>query len=218
MRILVLGGTGRTGKLIIDYALSIGYQVNCLVRYPEKITLKNNLQIYQGSTLDGQDIEKASEGCDAILSALNISRTSDFPFAPLRTPKYFLSKTIQNVLKVAAKNDIKRLIVCSAWGVSESRKDIPFWFRWTIDYSNIKHAYLDHEKQENLIEKSTSNWTIIRPVGLTNGSKSQKTRESIDNKPKPSLLINRRSVAKYMVDSVKNNILIHKKITISREN
>jgi len=215
MKILVLGATGRTGKHIVEYALSKGFQVNCLVRNPDKIAKKSNLRIIQGSTTHAKDVGMAMEGCSAILSALNISRTSDFPFSPLRTPKDFLSKSISTIIAVAEKHFIKRIVVCSAWGVSETRKDIPFWFRWTIDFSNIKHAYQDHKRQEILLEESKLDWTIVRPVGLTNSTAEKNIIESFENNPKPNLLISRKNVAKYMVDSAEKNTLIRSKITIS---
>jgi len=216
MRILVLGATGRTGKHIVAHALAKGYQVNCLVRDPEKVVPATNLKILEGNTTCSADLDRAIQGCSVIISALNISRTSDFPFSPLRTPKDFLSKTMANTISVAEKNSIKSVVICSAWGVAETRKAIPFWFRWTIDFSNIRYAYIDHEKQEALLEKSNMDWIIVRPVGLTNGRRNQKIIESFQNRPKPKLTINRKSVAKYMVDSLYENNLIRKKVVISK--
>lgn len=77
------------------------------------------------------------QGCDAVLSTLNITRYSDFPWSSLRTPETFLSNTIQKVLAIAADLNLKRIIIISAWGDHETRQDIPFWFRWLIDRSNI---------------------------------------------------------------------------------
>mgnify|MGYP000574933134 CR=1 FL=1 len=48
MKILVLGATGRTGKHITEYALTKGYQVNCLVRTPDKIAAASNLKVFKG--------------------------------------------------------------------------------------------------------------------------------------------------------------------------
>ena len=73
------------------------------------------------------------------------------------------------------------MIVISAWGVAETRKDIPFWFRWTIDFSNIKYGYQGHEQQEKLLQNSGLNYTIIRPVGLTNSEKPQTIIVTKDN-------------------------------------
>ena len=154
--------------------------------------------------------------CSAVVSALNISRTSDFPWAKLRTPKTYLSDVMSNVITLAKKLSIKRVVVCSAWGVLETRKDIPFWFRRTIDFSNIGVAYKDHERQEKLLEASHMDWTIIRPVGLINSKKIQNIQESHENVPKPSLIISRRSVGHFMIDCIENTALIGKKVVISK--
>ena len=48
MKILILGATGRTGKLILEEALNQGYDINCLVRDPKKIDGNHkNMKIYE---------------------------------------------------------------------------------------------------------------------------------------------------------------------------
>ena len=49
MKILVLGGTGATGRLVVEQALADGHQVRALVRSPEKLTASNpNLEVVVG--------------------------------------------------------------------------------------------------------------------------------------------------------------------------
>jgi len=167
MKILILGATGRTGKWILAEALEQGYKVNCLVRKPEEINQNHSaLKIYKGSPESISELESALKGCDAIISALNISRKSDFPWSKLRTPKTFLSDVMKNIITLSTKIKIDRIVVCSAWGVADTEKEIPLWFNWFIKNSNIGVAYKDHERQENLLKSSTLNWTIVRPSGL----------------------------------------------------
>ena len=165
--------------------------------------------------LHKKQLYKAAKGCDAIISVLNISRTSDFPWARLRTPRTFLSEVMQNSIEVSYQQGIQRVIVCSAWGVSETAFDIPFWFRWLINYSNIGKAYKDHERQEKLIMTTDLDWTIVRPVGLTNTLKQQNIQVSFKNEPTPKMTIGRRSVAEFMVRAVKDASLIRKLPVIS---
>jgi|AntAceMinimDraft_5_1070358.scaffolds.fasta_scaffold09663_2 uncharacterized protein YbjT (DUF2867 family) len=215
MRILLLGATGRTGKHVLSYALEKGYDVSCLVRKPERLTQHPSLSIFEGNPTNPKDLQKAMEGCQAIISVLNISRTSDFPWAKLRTPKTFLSDSMSNIINQVTNHNIKRIVLCSAWGVGETKKDIPFWFRWTIDCSNIKYAYLNHERQENLLRKTGLGYTIVRPVGLTNFNKKLGVRESESNQPKPNLLISRKAAARFMVDSLEREEIQGKTIAIS---
>ena len=216
MKILILGATGRTGKLILEEALNQGYDINCLVRDPKKIDGNHkNMKIYEGSPERISSLENAMQGCDGIISALNISRKSDFPWSKLRTPKTFLSDVMKNIISLTQKNKIDRIVVCSAWGVSETEKEIPFWFNWFIKNSNIGIAYKDHERQENLLKSSNLSWTIVRPSGLINSKKEQKIIESYANEPKPKITISRKSVAEFMVNALSNEKLIGRTSVIS---
>ncbi len=215
MKILILGSTGRLGNRLFNEALERGHQLNVLVRDSSEITLNNNVTVFTGLPTDMQMLEKSMSNCDVLVSALNISRTSDFPLAPLRTPKDFLSNTAQNIIDLVPKSVIKRVIIVSAQGVNETRGEIPTWFRWAIDHTNIRYAYQEHERQENLIRSSNLVWTIVRPVGLTNQTISKIINVSQGNIPKPSLTISRSDVAKFVLDEAENARYIKRAVTIS---
>jgi uncharacterized protein YbjT (DUF2867 family) len=216
LKILILGATGRTGKELLDQALKAGILVHALVRDIDKVKITSrNLKLFESKKLDRTAIRLAMLGCDAVLSTLSISRKSEFPWSGLKTPKDFLSNTLRNVLEVANEFHIKRIIVTTAWGVNETKKDIPGWFRFLIDYSNVGAAYRDHEIQEQLLAASQTDWTAVRPVGLTNSKKNRKIRISTNNQPKPSLTISRSNVAKFMVEIYKTGDYKKEAITIS---
>ncbi|MEM8510162.1 MAG: NAD(P)H-binding protein [Bacteroidota bacterium] len=217
MKILLLGATGRTGKLVLEKALEKGHHVNCLSRNSQRIKQRSGLTIFEGNPNTTTDLEKAISGCDAVISVLNISRKSDFPWSKLRTPKTYLSDVMQVLVPLMENEKISRISVCSAWGVSDSGNDIPKWFKWLIENSNIGIAYQDHQRQENRLTESNLEWTIVRPVGLTNANRKEKIRESLKNKPKPRLLISRKSVAVYLLESLNRTDLARKKIVISKD-
>ena len=216
MKILLLGATGRTGKWVYQKSLERGYSIHCLARNSERIEKHDQATLLEGDASNPDDLATAIAGCNAVISVLNISRRSDFPWSALRTPKNFLSKTMGNLVPLAEKNKVNRIIICSAWGVSETVQDIPGWFKWLIQNSNIGVAYEDHNRQERIVSASALNWTIVRPVGLTNSSKEQSVLESFDNHPKPSLTISRKSVAGFLLDSLERDDLIKKKVVISK--
>jgi nucleoside-diphosphate-sugar epimerase len=218
-RILILGSTGRTGKWLLDEALKRGYFVNLLVRDKSKISPNGRLCIFEGDSSNKNDLTKALEGCESVLSALNISRNSDFPWAKLRTSEFFLSQTMQNLIEIGALGKLKKVIFTSAWGVNETKKDIPWWFRWLINNSNIGIAYQDHERQEKLLENTLSlNYVAVRPVGLTNSLETQKVRVTLENNtPIPNLTISRLTTAKFMLDCLEQNLYNRQKPIISAE-
>jgi len=218
MKILLLGSTGRLGRCLLAEALRKNYDMNALVRSRSAVVHPSaRITWYEGLPTDRAALSAASRGCEAIVSALNISRNSDFPWAALRTPPAFLSEAMVNLIAVSQEHHIRRIIICSAWGVNETKKDLPFWFRWLIDHSNIGVTYRDHERQEDLLKQSTLEWTIVRPVGLTNGTKEHDVRISINNVPKPSLTITRRDVARFMIRALREKLYIREDPVISQK-
>jgi putative NADH-flavin reductase len=207
MRILLLGATGRTGKLLLEQALEHGHIVHALVRDKQKIPFqKYNLLIHEGTPIDKTALDKAMQGCEAVLSALNISRKYEFPWAALRTPKDFLSVTMRNIIELSAKNNIRRVVFISAWGVSETKKDLPGWFRSLVDNSSLRYQYHDHERQEEIVKNSTLNWTALRPVFLSNSKKLKEVIVSFNNEPKPNLYMSRRNLAAFMLNVLEKNL------------
>jgi putative NADH-flavin reductase len=216
MKILILGATGRTGRLIVEEALKQGYELNVLVRDKNKISFSSkSIKIYQGTPACRTDLAAAIQGCELIISALSIARASDAPWSKLITPEYFISESMKNVIAEAGQQTLKRLITISAWGVGETKKEIPFWLRWLINHTNLRPVYAEHESQEKLLANSNLNWTAVRPVALNDSKKIKTLKVSFNNFPKPSLYISRQSVAKFIVDLVKSNKYDMKSPTIS---
>jgi putative NADH-flavin reductase len=174
MKILILGATGRTGRLIVEEALKQGYDLNVLVRDKNKISFSSkSITVYQGTSTRRTDLTAAMQGCDLIISALGIVRASDAPWSKLITAPNFISESIKNAIAEADQQGLRRLITISAWGVGETKKQVPFWLRWLIDYTNMGPVYAEHEKEEKLLANSDLNWTAVRPVALSDSKKTK---------------------------------------------
>ncbi len=218
MKIFLLGATGRTGKHILAMALQRGHTVHALVRNKQKIKLSHpHLHLLEGDPADKTKLNEAMQDCGAIINALNISRTSDWPWSKLKTPKDFLSTVGKHITELAPAHSISRYLFISAWGVAETKKDIPGWFRWFIDNSNIRYPYLDHERQEAIIKQSSLNFTAIRPAGLTNFKKKKDIIVSRNNHPKPKLTISRRNLAGFVLDVLEKGLYAREMVVVSEK-
>ncbi len=216
MSLLILGGTGGTGKLLIREALQNGYSVRTIARHPQKLPVESAaLTVFEGNPSDPRLLASALEGCETVVSALNISRKSVNPWAPLTTPQEFMSQTMQRVLRIGSEKQLKRAIIVSAWGVNESFKELPFWFKALVKWSNIGAAYQDHGRQEHVLRSSGLEWTAVRPSGLTDSKKLKPLKISINGKPRPSLTISRQNVARFMISEIQNRAYLNKAITVS---
>lgn len=216
--IAVLGATGRTGRWIVEEALKRGYIVRALVRDRSRLPIRHdNLMVIEGTPESEKDLRTTMEGCQAVLSALNIAREQEWwLWSKLTASPTFLSEAASKVAEVAHEADIRRCLVVTAWGTSETKKDLPAPFRWMIDLTNIGITYRDHERQERVWEKSGLDWTIVRPVGLTNDREEKSIQILLDTSTaKPTMTISRRMVALFMLDALEQGTYIHQMPIIS---
>ena len=214
--ILVLGASGRTGKLIVEYALHKGYKVIALVRKPEAFKMKHqNLEVVEGSPYRLKDVERAMKpGLMGVISALNNPQPVFMPWLPEKEPADVIERSIINTIKVMRANQNRRLIVVSADGTGESFNTANSIIKWMIANTKIGIVYADHNKAENALKESGLEWTSVRPVGLNNKDEA-KTVDVTYNAKAPSSSISRKSVAKFIVDSLVTNVYINKAPTIS---
>jgi NAD(P)-dependent dehydrogenase (short-subunit alcohol dehydrogenase family) len=76
MRIVVLGATGATGRLVVNAALGRGHEVVALARRPEALSdlARPGLTVRPADVHDPDTVTTACEDADAVISALGISR------------------------------------------------------------------------------------------------------------------------------------------------
>lgn len=210
----MLGATGRLGGEILQQLIKENITVNVLVRKPDNLgVISEKVSVFKGDPFDQNALNGAMVECNSIITCLNISRRSDFPWSKLRTPKKLLSQTMQQLLHLMPKYGISRIITVSAWGTNETKKELPGWFRWLIYNSNIRYGYLDHERQEDLLTSTDLKWTIVRPVGLNNSNKDKPIQSVLNEKPK-HVMVSRSNVAQFVVEALLNGRFIQKKPTV----
>jgi putative NADH-flavin reductase len=74
MKLLILGGTGRTGRALVEQALGQGHAVTVLARDPAKLAMTHeNLRVTKGDVADYESVEATIKSQDAVLSALGTS-------------------------------------------------------------------------------------------------------------------------------------------------
>jgi putative NADH-flavin reductase len=76
VRVTVLGGTGKIGRLVVEQLLAAGHQVVALVRIPGKLSIQHpNLTVRTGQLSATDAVRDAVTGSDAVISALGPSLT-----------------------------------------------------------------------------------------------------------------------------------------------
>ena len=209
MKILIIGGTGGTGRELIKQTLESGYQVTALVRNPNKIKIKNkNLSVIQGNVMNPKSLDAAVEKQDAVISALGHKRFF------IKTK--ILSEGTRNIIKAMEKHHVKRLICITSLGINDSRFRLGLYYSLFVIPFILWFYFKDKEKQEEIIKESNLDWTIVRPAQLIDGKRREKYKygqnlgDYIVTK-----MISRADVAHFILKELKENRHVHKTPGIS---
>jgi putative NADH-flavin reductase len=213
----VLGGSGRTGGHIIDYALSKGHTVTALIRDPAKLTARAGLTVVQGTPVDRGDVDGAIDGADAVIVALNSTRRSDTPWAKPVSPPRLMADSVANATAEMTAHRIRRIVVLSAFGVGDSLSTAALPLRWMFTRTNLKYAYADHNLLDTEIRDTDTDWTLLRPAALNNKASTGKIPVTDVHGPKPSFSISRAAVAHFAVDVIDSGAHIRETPIISQQ-
>lgn len=164
MKLLIIGGTGGTGKELIKQALEQGHSLTALVRNPEKVKITHqNLNVIKGNVLDYDKVQEVVAEQDAVLSVLGHKRFI------IKTT--ILSEGTKNIISAMEKRSVNRFICVTSLGINDSRFKLGLYYTLFIIPFILFLYFWDKAKQEKLIRSSNLNWTIVRPGQLTNGRK-----------------------------------------------
>ncbi|XP_048577926.1 flavin reductase (NADPH) isoform X1 [Nematostella vectensis] len=181
-KVVVFGGTGKTGLHVVQQALDRGHHVTVIARSPEKMTIKNdNLVVVKGDIFDIESFSPSFEGKDAILSTFGTAFHSIFnPTTEYSESMKGILQTMKKVLRCnfwrlqnnfrykSYRHGVNRLIVETSWG-TEATPGGPFSLEWIIKPLLLNGMLKDMGVMEHMIEKEEGiNYTIVRPAGLTN--------------------------------------------------
>ncbi|TRC77113.1 SDR family oxidoreductase [Mesorhizobium sp. WSM4307] len=159
MKILVLGATGATGRLIVAKAIAEGHNVVALVRSKAKAKDLTGAELVEGDARDTAALTRAIAGCDAVVSSLG---TAMSPFREVT----LLSTATRALVGAMEQQNIRRLVCITGLGAGDSRGHGGFFFDRLFLPLMLRKVYEDKDRQEDAIRGSTLDWTIVRPMVL----------------------------------------------------
>lgn len=160
MNIFVAGGTGRTGRHVVDQLLARGDTVTLLTRHAGKVSPRAGLIVLEGDGRDPHIIRKAVQGQDAVVMSIGPDGLSKKDNAGVQ------GESTRLTCEAMKEFGVRRLVVVSSMGVGESRS-------WLHPVSGkvvlfvLRHALADKEVQEAAVKKSGLDWVLVRPGQLT---------------------------------------------------
>lgn len=189
-RIAIFGSTGGTGIELTRLALEAGLGVRLLVRDPKRMPLVDErIRYVVGNVFDRESVVKTVLGADAVLSCLGARSLRN---------THVCGRGTRMILEVMQQHGVHRLIVESAHGVGDSYERSSAAARF-VYRTLLRGPFADKIEMESAVAESDRDWTIVRPVTLTNGPKTSRYRAGTDVASGFSARISRADTAEFML-------------------
>ena len=186
MHLAILGGTGRTGVLLVRRALDAGHTLRVLARDPKKVGIEHpHLTVVTGDAAVPGDVARLVEGVDAVVSALG----------PVKAHLDACSRATQSVLSTG----VRRYVLTSGAGldVPGDEKDLMGRIISKMIRFFTPAIVIDKEKELALLQQSSTEWTLVRPPRLVDGAATGRAR--IDVKNGPGSKVTRADLADFLL-------------------
>lgn len=187
VRIAVFGGTGGTGRRVIDQALTAGHEVSALVRRPGSVTVHERLRLVVGTVQQQLAVDAVVHGQDVVISALGPAQ---------KGPVTVCTDGVRAILAAMHTGQVRRLVVVSAHGAAETHDrslySLALWM-------SVAGKMRDKEHMEELVRASPVQWTIIRPPALSNRGGTGTYRTGTDLKIGLTSKISRVDLADFLL-------------------
>ncbi|MFJ9721440.1 NAD(P)-dependent oxidoreductase [Streptomyces sp. NPDC101209] len=200
--LLVLGGSGRTGIHVLAQAAERGHRVRALVRDPAAVHAPTGVELIQGTPANIEDIRRAAQGTQAVISVLNNARASDNPWAKPVSPPMFMTDAARDTLAVMAEQGIRRIALASSQGAGDDWARLNPLMKAFINVSNIKAGFTDHTGVDHVVRASDTDWTLARAVALTDKPATGPLHAAAPGTATPGRWINRADLARFLLDAI----------------
>ena len=181
MKVLVVGASGATGRLLVKQLLNRGLNVKVIVRSPDKlpedIRSHCNLSVIHANVLDLSDAEMARHvnGCDAVASCLGHSMSFKGIYGRPRMLVTETTRRLCSAIKANKPDRPVRFVLMNTAG--NSNRDMPEQISfgqkcviWLL--RALLPPHLDNERAADYLrgkigqDDKTIEWAAVRPDNL----------------------------------------------------
>ena len=197
MRVLILGATGRVGRLTLARALAADHAVITLVRDPGRLVAGPGLTVLAGDIADASAVGRAVGGVDAVIAAVG-------PRANTLEDERALEAGMRNVVAAMGEAGVRRLVALSGAGIEVPGDHKPWLDRVASRIVRRMARYVVGAKQReyDVFSSADIDWTALRPPLVMDGP-PQGYR--LDLRLKSGVRVRRADVAAALVDQLTDN-------------
>ena len=171
-KVVVFGATGKAGRTVALNLLAAGHQVTAFGRNPADIPAYQGLTAIVGDALNAADVTSAVAGQDAVVVSLgdSVNPIALMLGAKRTTPPNVCAVGTANVIAALKAASVAGLICITSYGVGDTRGRLTPAFRVWLRVLRLGEQLGDKDRQEELVKASGLEWTLIQPVGFTDGA------------------------------------------------
>ncbi|MDJ0633437.1 MAG: SDR family oxidoreductase [Xenococcaceae cyanobacterium MO_188.B29] len=208
MKLVIFGSTGGTGRQLVQQALEEEHTVTAFARNPAQLDIKHtNLNIVQGDVMNFSSVEKAVQDQDAVICVLGAGQNMN---STIR------SQGTRQIIQAMEKEGIRRFICQSTLGAGDSWGSLNFFWKYIMFGFLLRKPFADHQKQENYVQQSCLDWTIVRPGAFVEGTRTGHYRHGFPGNDKTSKLkISRADVADFILKQLTDDTYLGKTPSLS---
>ncbi|MBC8163536.1 MAG: NAD(P)H-binding protein [Roseiflexaceae bacterium] len=205
MHVLVIGSAGKTGRLVVERAVTAGHHVTAFVRDPSRYTAPPEVRILSGDATNPATVSQAMVGQDAVIAVI-AGKT------PWRTTA--LEQTAARAIVAAAQqHSTHRIIAVSAIGVGDSAAHVPLLFRLLVLPTFLRGSTADKAAMEREIKHGGVPYVLVRPAVLNDQPAVNATRVLTGSEK--GRQISRADVAAFVVEQLTTDTYLNRAVTIA---
>jgi putative NADH-flavin reductase len=208
--ILIIGATSGIGACTVREAAARRIPVRAFARGAAALDASEFVEPMAGDALKAVDLGRALAGCSAVVYALGIKER----LAMLWEEETLFSETTRLLISQMRAAHVTRLVAVTGFGAGRSRKAMSALERVGHN-AFLGRPYADKDRQEALIMDSSLDWTIVRPVILTNGRPSGRANVLSDPSTWRNGLISRSDVARVLIDVVEDGSHVRADVVVA---
>ncbi|MEC4804969.1 MAG: SDR family oxidoreductase [Jaaginema sp. PMC 1079.18] len=208
MKIIIFGSTGTVGCQVVKQALAQGHTVTAFTRHPGKLQLQHpHLRVFQGDVLERAAVEQAIQNQDAVVCTLGSGQ---------KLTGTVRSEGTRQIIEAMKRVGIRRLICQTTLGVGDSWGSLNFYWKYIMFGLILRNVFADHERQEQDVQNSNLDWTIVRPGAFIEGDRTGEYRHGFPGTDKTSKLkISRADVADFILKQLTDKSYLYKTPSLS---
>lgn len=211
MRVSVFGASGRTGGLLVERCLAVGYEVTALVRTPATFAYAGRVWVVEGSVFDQAAVRRTVASAEAVLSALG---------ARSLKKEDVLERGVPLIVEAMRAAGVRRIVALGgASAITGSLDRQPALVRWLLRrvlYEGLlKWPSSAQRAQWLTLSASGLDWTMVMPPMLTNGPARHRVRVDGEALPRRGMRISRADVADFMMQQIGSDRWVGKGVYIA---